>query len=153
MTNVTLFEDLLGEVGRLLAEGPDRDGVLQAVCELLRRRVEHYAWVGFYLADSAAGTLALGPYAGEPTDHVEIPFGRGICGQAAERETLVVQDVSKETNYLSCSPSVRSEIVTCVMRAGEIVAELDVDSHALSPFTPDDRAFLERVAKAVSELF
>ena len=154
MTDVALFEDLLGEVGRLVAEAPDRDGALQAVCELLRERVGHYDWVGFYLADGAAGTLTLGPYAGEPTEHVEIPFGRGVCGQAAERrETFVAQDVSKETNYLSCSPAVRSEIVVPVMKAGEVVAELDIDSHVVSPFTPADRALLETVADVVAGLF
>ncbi len=154
MTNVTLFEDLLAAVRQLVDRAAGRDGALQAVCELLRERVGHYDWVGFYLADGAAGALTLGPYAGEPTEHVEIPFGRGVCGQAAERrETFVVQDVSKETNYLSCSPAVRSEIVVPVMKAGEVAAELDIDSHALSPFTRDDRGFLERVAETVAELF
>ena len=27
--------------------------------------------------------LKLGPYAGTPTDHTTIPFGKGICGQVA----------------------------------------------------------------------
>ena len=98
--------------------------------------------------------LVLGPCVGTPTDHVKIPFGRGICGQAAEREeTFIVQDVSKECNYLSCSISVKAEIVLPIFKDGRIVGELDIDSHRLSPFTDADRGFLEKVCKIVAQLF
>lgn len=154
MTESTPLDDLPAEIRRLVADAPDRDGALQGICELLRERVEQYDWVGFYLADAAAGTLRLGPYAGDPTEHVEIAFGEGVCGQAARRrETVLVQDVSKESNYLACSPAVRSEIVVPVLKAGEIVAELDVDSHRMAAFSPADRAFLEDVADVASGLF
>jgi len=83
---------------------------------------------------------------------VRIPFGRGICGQAAERkETFVVQDVSKETNYLSCSPEVKSEIVVPIMKDGRVLGELDIDSHSLAPFTDEDREFLENICRLISE--
>jgi len=102
---------------------------------LLVENVPHYDWVGFYLVDKAKKELVLGPFVGEPTEHVRIPFGRGICGQAAERRTtFVVQDVSKEGNYLACSPKVKSEIVIPLFKGGEIIGELDIDSHTLSPW-------------------
>lgn len=110
--------------------------------------------MGFYIVDSSQRELLLGPFAGRPTQHVTICFGRGICGQTVEKgETLVVQDVSEEANYLSCSPKVRSEIVVPVLREGEIVGELDIDSHTLAPFSGEDRAFLEEVCDMVSGLF
>lgn len=121
---------------------------------MLIENVPHYDWVGFYLVDKAKKELVLGPFVGEPTEHIRIPFGRGICGQAAERRTtFVVQDVSKEGNYLACSPKVKSEIVIPLFKGGEIIGELDIDSHTLSPFTEEDRVFLEDVCKVVSELF
>lgn len=132
---------------------PDR---LLAVCRELAAAVPHYDWVGFYLTDPRdPRALVLGPYVGAPTDHVRIPFGRGICGQAAERgETFVVQDVSRETNYLSCSLSVRSEIVVPVLdpQTGRVLGELDIDSHALAPFTDEDRALCEAVAARAARL-
>ncbi|MBE0520488.1 GAF domain-containing protein [Candidatus Bathyarchaeota archaeon] len=64
----------------------------------------------------------------------------------------MVQDVSKETNYLSCSPNVKSEIVIPIFKNGEIVGELDIDSHTPSPFTDEDREFLEKVCEMVSNL-
>lgn len=128
----------------LKAEGGWREK-LERICELLHREVPHYNWVGFYLVeDPSSAELVLGPYRGEPTEHVRIPFGRGICGQAAERrETFVVNDVRKENNYLACSVKVLSEIVVPVMRGGRVLGEIDIDSHKLSAFSEEDREFLE----------
>ena len=148
------FGGMLRAVGELVGSADGRDEALAAVCRLLADGVAHYDWVGFYVVDETGEALTLGPYVGEATEHTRIAFGEGICGQAAERlETFLVQDVSKETNYLSCSPVVKSEIVVPVMKAGRIVAELDIDSHVLSPFAAEDRAFLEDVAEAASRLF
>jgi len=139
---------------RTILEGPQppRDK-LQAVCRCLRDGVAHYDWVGFYLVSEAGGELVLGPYEGAPTEHVRIPFGRGICGQAAEREeTLVVQDVRGEPNYLSCSLKVRSEIVVPIFRDGDLAGEIDVDSHTPAPFNDEDRRLLEEVSRRVGPL-
>ena len=146
------YDSLLREAAAITSGDSAPGEKLASVCELLRERVAHYDWVGFYLVDpERPRELVLGPYSGAATDHTRIPFGRGICGQAAEREeTFVVQDVAAETNYLSCSPDVRSEIVLPIMRNGAIVGELDIDSHELAPFTDADRLFLESVCELVS---
>ncbi len=88
-------------------------------------------WVGFYLVDPhREERLVLGPFSGEPTEHTSIAFGEGICGQAADTlQVFVVDDVEAESNYLSCSPSVKSEFVAPVMMKGVLVGELDIDSH------------------------
>jgi len=150
-----LFDSLLNRVRGIVSGSSAREEKLLAICQLLRERVPHYDWVGFYLVDEdTERSLVLGPFVGEPTEHVRIPFGRGICGQAAERrETFVVQDVSKEENYLSCSPRVRSEIVVPVFAGVRLVGELDIDSHTLSPFTQEDREFLEAICELVGKLF
>lgn len=154
-----LYEFLLGRVQDVVKVAAERSEVLQTVCDLLRKNVPAYDWVGFYLVDpERPRELILGPFSGEKTEHVRIPFGRGICGQAAEREKMfVVQDVSKETNYLSCSLDVRAEIVVPIFAERDgvrrVVAELDVDSHTSSPFTDDDRQFLANVCKAAATLF
>ncbi len=125
---------------------------LRAICRLLRDNVSFIDWVGFYLVDKARPReLVLGPFEGEPTEHVRIAFGRGICGQAASQQrTFVVQDVSMETNYLSCSSKVKSEIVIPIFRKRKLVGELDIDSHVASPFTVKDEIFLTKIAKLVS---
>ena len=151
---IILFSTLLDNVRQVVASDSDRKEKLQTVCQALRDGVQHYDWVGFYVTDQAEHNLVLGPFVGKPTEHVRIPFGMGICGQAAERqETFLVQDVSQATNYLSCSPGVKSEVVVPVFKDGALVGELDIDSHMLSPFTEEDREFLQRVCALVAGLF
>jgi len=150
---VTDWNGIMEELRDAVSKARDRDGKLGAICRVLAR-VPHYDWIGFYLAQPQSRELVLGPYVGEPTEHVRILYGAGICGRTAESlETLVVQDVGKEDNYLSCSARVRSEIVVPVFKAGVFVAELDIDSHELSPFTDDDRMFLEEVVALAGTLF
>lgn len=147
------YGPLLESIKWIATAGLGRQKTLLAVCVLLGN-VPDYDWVGLYLVDeSRKRKLVLGPYVGEPTEHRRISFGKGICGQAAEKEvTIVVQDVAKETNYLSCSPKVKSEIVVPIFKSGKIAGEIDIDSHQLSRFTEEDRILLEKVAETVSEL-
>jgi len=149
------FDFLLDKVRGVVEGKYSTDEKLFSICRLLAKNAPHYDWVGFYLVDkSRKRELVLGPYVGESTEHAKIPFGKGICGQAAERKvTFIVQDVIKETNYLSCSPKVQSEIVVPIVKDGEVVGELDIDSHTPSPFTSEDKRFLESVCVLVSELF
>ena len=134
-----------------LERGASRNVGLQLVCTLLHAEVPHYDWVGFYIAVPEERLLVLGPYEGESTDHVRIPYGRGICGQAAERlETFIIDDVSAQDNYLACSIHVKSEIVVPVFRDGAFIAEIDIDSHTAHAFTAEDRAFLEDLAELCS---
>lgn len=132
-----------------------RDEKLQDICRYLADEVEVFDWVGFYLVDpEAERELVLGPYVGEETDHTRIPFGTGICGQAADtEETFVVQDVSKAENYLACSVDVKSEIVVPVMKEGKFVAELDIDSHTKDVMTKQHRKLLEEICDIVASLF
>ena len=148
-----LFGELRNEAERLLSGPGEVAERLQAVCDLLCLRVPHYDWVGFYLVGSEEGILELCPFHGKPTDHVRIPFGRGVCGRAAAaRKTIIVQDVGGESNYLSCSPDVRAEIVIPLFRGGRIAGELDIDSHRVSPFTAEDREMLEAISRAAEKI-
>jgi L-methionine (R)-S-oxide reductase len=148
------FEPLLDQVKGIVAGEAEPSEKLRRTCALLHHAVPHYDWVGFYVADPEARVLTLGPFSGAPTEHVRIPFGRGICGQAAAGgRAVVVADVSRESNYLACSTRVKSEIVVPVFRDGRAIAQIDVDSHTRDAFGAEDRSFLTRVCEAVSGLF
>ena len=124
------------------------------ICELLKAEVTYYDWVGFYFVDKyKEDELILGPFAGEPTEHPKITFGKGVCGQVAEqRKTIIVQDVSKDKNYLTCNINVKSEIVVPILKSGNIIGEIDIDSYKPSAFSDADKKFLEKVAKITKEL-
>ncbi len=149
--SLTDHNHLLALINKKLEQSQERDSLLSDICWLLKDNVKYYDWVGFYLVDpEKKDELILGPFAGEATEHVRIPFGRGICGQAASRgETFLIQDVSQQTNYLSCSTMVKSEIVVPIFKNNAIVGELDIDSHQLSPFTEQDRTLLENICQVL----
>ncbi len=148
-------DELVSSVATIIDREDDREAALQEICELLSTEVEVFDWVGFYLRDEEKEReLVLGPYVGEPTEHTRIPFGTGICGQAAEtEETFVVQDVSQATNYLSCSIHVQAEIVAPVMKDGRFVAELDIDSHTRNSISKQHQELCERICEKVAVLF
>ncbi len=126
---------------------------LQDICDILRKEMKEYHWVGFYLVDNSSHEeLVLGPYSGAATDHTRIGFGDGICGQAADTlSVFVVDDVNAESNYLACSPDVKSEYVSPVIWQGELVGELDLDSRTIAAFQCIDVEFLSWVAEVSAE--
>lgn len=124
---------------------------LNKICNLLRDTIDYYNWVGFYFNNGNKKELKLYTYAGEPTDHTIIPFGKGICGQVAvSNKNFVVPDVSAQDNYIACSITVKSEIVIPVFINGKNVGQIDIDSHTPDPFTEKDEQFLEFVCKEVA---
>ena len=149
------FKNLQTKVTNITTEKTlTRDEKLFAICNLLKNNVAYYNWVGFYFRNEKKEELLLGPYAGAPTDHTVIPFGKGICGQVAvSNENFVVPDVSAQDNYISCSFTVKSEIVVPLFVNGENIGQIDIDSHVLNPFTEIDERFLEFVNKQVAQLF
>ena len=153
MSQKQIFDKILSQIREKINSESNRDSSLQFICTILKDNVEHYDWVGFYLTEGI-DNLVLGPFSGEPTVHTRIKFGSGICGQAAETKRIfIVQDVSKELNYLSCSPTVKSEIVLPILKSGNVVGELDIDSHTINPFTDDDKEFLLRICSMVVKYF
>lgn len=143
-------EKLKEEVDGLFDDEKEKEELLQSICELLDERVDHYDWVGFYLVEN--GRLKLGSYVGEPTEHTDIGLGEGVCGQAAETEdTFVVEDVSEEDNYLSCSPKVRSEMVVPIFKHGKVAGELDIDSHEKDAFSDDDEELLYYICEKLEK--
>lgn len=129
------------------------DTRLGEICELLKNNVPYYDWVGFYFKNGDKQELKLGPYAGAPTDHTIIPFGKGICGQVAvSNQNFVVPDVTAQDNYIACSITVKAEIVVPLFVNGENVGQIDIDSNTPDPFTEADERFLEFINREVAKI-
>jgi len=102
-----------------------------------------WLWTGFYLVKN--DELVLGPFQG-PVACTRIKKGRGVCGSSWQQaKTLVVPDVEKFPGHIACSSASRSEIVIPVIRNGEVVAVLDVDSIELDHFDTIDQQYLEHL--------
>ena len=106
-------------------------------------------WTGFYVVKG--DELVLGPFQG-PIACSRIPFGRGVCGAAWKRkESIVVPDVEQFPGHIACSSLSRSEIVVPVLRGGNVIALIDIDSKELNTFDGIDREHLERIADLIGK--
>jgi L-methionine (R)-S-oxide reductase len=138
------------EVRRELTPITDGRQAMTRAVELLKSRVPDYTWVGIYQLFS--NELVLGPFRGKPSPHTRIPVGRGICGAAAaEKTTIIVDDVNTDSRYLACSQDTRSEIVVPIMRGDDVLGEIDIDSDSAAAFGPGDQRMLEAIAAILAE--
>lgn len=148
-----MFTALYPIIRSIVDSNTNTNSKLQAICNLLKKEISHYDWVGFYFKNGDNRELKLGPYAGEPTDHTIIPFGMGICGQVAEsNKNFVVPDVKAQDNYIACSLTVKAEIVVPIFVHGENMGQIDIDSNTADPFTEADERFLEFINSEVAKI-
>jgi L-methionine (R)-S-oxide reductase len=142
--------DLLTAIRSAIAAAPNPESAMTQTVRLLKDAIPYYTWVGIYLLDG--NELALGPFVGTPSPHTRIPVGSGICGAAAaEKATIVVDDVNADARYLACSIETKSEIVVPIMEDGEVLGEIDIDSDTPAAFGDADRRLLEQVAALLAE--
>jgi L-methionine (R)-S-oxide reductase len=146
------YDDIEDEIRRELARTSDATHAMTRVVEILKASVGDYTWVGIY--QLFGNELVLGPFVGKPSPHTHIPLGRGICGAAAaEKATIIVDDVNADPRYLACSLETRSEIVVPIMRGSEVLGEIDIDSDRPAAFGANDQRLLEAVAAMLAEKF
>lgn len=136
---------LLAQQAEALFHGePDRIANAANLASLIWHSLPDLNWAGFYLYDGRE--LVLGPFMGKPAC-VRIALGKGVCGTAAaSRETQVVQDVHAFPGHIACDAASNSEIVVPLVRDGQLLGVLDLDSPLTGRFDEADRAGLERVA-------
>ena len=122
----------------------DEIALMATINSVLANRFEHFFWTGFYRV--CGDRLVVGPYIGT-VGCLQIEFGRGVCGTAAQkRETVLVPDVTKFPGHIACDANSKSEIVVPVFdREGELIAVLDVDSDRVDAFDEVDREGLEGI--------
>ncbi|WP_297991574.1 GAF domain-containing protein [Anoxybacillus sp.] len=104
-------------------------------------------WVGFYVAEG--NELVLGPFQGLPAC-VRIPFGKGVCGTAAnEKRTVRVADVHAFPGHIACDAASQSEIVVPMIKNGRVIGVLDIDSPMKNRFDEVDEQYLERFVETL----
>jgi L-methionine (R)-S-oxide reductase len=148
------IQQLMREIDQASSDHNSVEDLMSIIVARLIERVPKYNWVGFYMIEKGRGgqpdMLVLGPFIGAQTPHKRIPLDQGICGAAASSgQTVVVDDVNKDPRYLACSIQTKSEIVVPVYVNGNVVGELDIDSHTAAAFTADDRRLVEHCAELV----
>ena len=140
---------LLEQLTALTAGVPHQTANLANASALLWQELDGINWAGFYLAEG--DLLVLGPFQGKPAC-IEIPFGKGVCGSAAQADsTFVVDDVHTFPGHIACDGASNSEIVIPLHAGGKVIGVLDIDSPLFSRFTSEDRLGLEQFAAALEK--
>lgn len=135
---------LAGQAKSLLSGQTDRVANAANLAALLFHSLENLNWAGFYFYQD--GRLIVGPFQGKPAC-VEIPMGKGVCGVAAETRTVQrVSDVHAFAGHIACDAESRSEIVLPLVRKGELIGVLDLDSPLPDRFGAEDERLLKEVA-------
>ena len=144
-----LYRELVSASDALTAGEPDGVANMANVAALIWQMLPDLNWAGFYrLID---GELVLGPFCGKPAC-IRIALGNGVCGTAAASgATQRVADVHAFPGHIACDAASRSELVVPVLRAGAVVAVIDLDSPLLDRFDEDDQAGIEALAALIAE--
>ena len=137
-----IYESLYRQIESVI-EGEDDAIANMANASSLIHEAFGFWWTGFYIVKD--GVLVLGPFQG-PVACTRIPYGKGVCGTACERqETVVVPDVHLFPGHIACSSLSRSEIVVPIFDGTTVKAVLDIDSKELATFDETDSHWLERI--------
>lgn len=144
---VSKLSDLAAQMSCLLACKNLEAAVLLDI-EVANQKAAHadFNWYGIYRVEGS--DLLLTSFRGAPSPHIKIPTDAGICGAAVrENRTLNIDDVGADPRYLSCSLETKSELVVPIRdSAGHAIAEIDIDAHKLSAFSPELVALVEGFA-------
>ena len=146
-------EELINNVKSLLDHEIPLVSNLSNIARLIYESMEKVSWCGFYLSNSEYNILYLGPYQG-PIACTVIPFGKGVCGTAAKlKQSQLVENVHNYPGHIACSSLTNSELVVPIIKSGNCVGVLDLDSNSFNNFDIQDQLILEEVCKLLSELF
>ncbi len=138
------YGDLSAQLTGLLGDERDRIANAANMSAFLFMTVPDLNWAGFYFMKG--GELVVGPFQGKPAC-VRIAIGDGVCGTAAkERRTILVEDVHAFPGHIACDPGSESELVVPLVKDGELIGVLDLDSPRLARFDAEDQAGMEMLA-------
>lgn len=140
------YVSLIPQINALIEGESDLVANLANIAASLKEQFGWF-WVGFYIVKF--DELVLGPFQG-PVACTRIKLGRGVCGTSwKEAKTIVVDDVEKFPGHIACSSLSKSEIVVPIIRNGQVVGVLDVDSSTYSTFDQTDAEYLQKIVDLI----
>lgn len=146
--SATMYRDLATALEGLVSGEPDAIANMANAAALIWETIPDLNWAGFYR--NIGGELVLGPFQGRPAC-IRIKFGEGVCGAAAQsRQVQRVEDVHAFPGHIACDSASNSEIVVPIIRDGELLAVLDLDSPRTGRFSEEDEAGCVRLAEILA---
>ncbi|WP_445404348.1 GAF domain-containing protein [Acinetobacter vivianii] len=145
---VEQYQSILPQIRAIVEDESDVIANLANICAALKQQFGWF-WIGFYLVKG--NELVLGPFQG-PIACTRIAKGRGVCGSAwQQQQVIVVPDVNQFPGHIACSSDSKSEIVLPIMKNGECVGVLDIDSDELNQFDEIDAEYLKQLMSVIEK--
>jgi GAF domain-containing protein len=146
----TLYRDLVAALEGLVSGESDPIANMANASALIMESLPDLNWAGFYR--NVGGELVLGPFQGRAAC-IRIPFGKGVCGAAAATlEVQRVEDVHAFPGHIACDAASASELVVPIVRNGELIAVLDLDSPRKGRFDEQDEAGCVELCRVLAEV-
>jgi GAF domain-containing protein len=146
----TLYRDLASALEGLVTGEPDPIANMANASALIFESLPDVNWVGFYR--NLGGELVLGPFQGRPAC-IRMSFDQGVCGAAAKtRQVQRVEDVHVFPGHIACDSASNSEIVVPLIRDGEVLGVLDIDSPSHARFTAEDEAGVVKLGEILQRV-
>jgi L-methionine (R)-S-oxide reductase len=147
----TMYGDLASALEGLVSGEPDTIANMANASALIFETLPDVNWVGFYR--NLGGELVLGPFQGRPAC-IRMTFDQGVCGAAAKTgQVQRVEDVHLFPGHIACDSASNSEIVVPLVRDGELLGVLDIDSPKKARFTDEDEAGCVRLGEILAAIF
>jgi GAF domain-containing protein len=144
-----MYRELVKSADALTSGESDGVANMSNIAALLWEFLPDVNWTGFYRV--VDGELVLGPFQGKAAC-IRIPFGRGVCGAAAQTgETQLVEDVHAFPGHIACDANSASELVVPLMRNGQVIAVVDLDSPSRGRFDHDDALGIESLVAVIAD--
>lgn len=144
-----LYSDLISAAKALTDGEPDNIANMANIAALMYQIIPNLNWAGFYRM--VEGELVLGPFCGKPAC-IRIPVGRGVCGAAVEtKQSQLVPDVHAFPGHIGCDTESRAELVVPILRDGEVIAVIDLDSPTPNRFDSEDQTGMEDLAAILTQ--
>ena len=148
--NATMYRDLALALEGLVSGEPDPIANMANAAAVIFETLPDVNWVGFYR--NIGGELVLGPFQGRPAC-IRIKFGEGVCGTAAAtRQVQRIENVNAFPGHIACDSASASEIVVPLIRDGELLGVLDIDSPKRARFTEEDEAGVVKLGEILSRV-
>jgi GAF domain-containing protein len=145
----TMYRDLASALEGLVSGEPDAVANMANAAALIWETLPDINWAGFYR--NIGGELVLGPFQGRPAC-IRSAFGQGVCGAAAASlEVQRVDDVEAFPGHIACDAASASELVVPIVKDGELLAVLDLDSPVKARFDADDEAGCVKLAEILAK--
>lgn len=146
---IEMYELMLLQLKGLLEAESNWIANLANSAALLNETLTDTVFAGYYLFDE--GELILGPFQGR-VSCTRIKLGKGVCGEAAEKnQTMIVANVKEHENYISCDSAAMSEIVVPMKAGDQLLGVLDLDSSQIGSYDAIDQTYLEAFAQLLIE--